>query len=192
MSSVPKLKTAVVDFELTYDDDTTLAYRFGLDNPDGAQPIDLHYSMGVDEEVSIEGYPLNTWVTRKPGDRAVVAFSVSGRGPTSGIVRRAASPLSDAVSFVVNWLDAKNMRNDHEITLRILKVVEEAGEAASARIDNLGQNPRKRQRKTARHIADELADVIITAAVAITSLGFDYNEVLGEKCQRVIQRIESQ
>lgn len=51
----------------------------------------------------------------------------------------------------------------------MLKIVEEAGEAAEAFIGAAGHNPRKGVHKTADDIMKELADVIITAGVALVA-----------------------
>ncbi|MFE4857307.1 MazG-like family protein [Streptomyces sp. NPDC056670] len=47
------------------------------------------------------------------------------------------------IRSLVDWLDSKNGRSDAEITLRLLKITEEAGEVAQAWIGVQGQNPRK-------------------------------------------------
>ncbi len=97
--------------------------------------------------------------------------------------------LWDAVAVSKGWLDQHNGCDDHEVTLRILKVMEEAGEVAAARIGALGQNPRKRVSHTAEDTAAELADVMITAAVAIESLGLSAQQVLDATCRKVLGRI---
>lgn len=70
---------------------------------------------------------------------------------------------------IVERLDAANGTDAHEITMRLLKVVEEAGEASAAYIGAMGQNPRKGTTHTYRDVADELCDVIIAATVALHS-----------------------
>lgn len=97
--------------------------------------------------------------------------------------------MKDAVLLSKLWLDKNNGTGEHEVTLRILKVAEEAGEAAKARIGMVGQNPRKGVTHEASDVAQELADVIITAAVAIESLGYHHDEVLAIVERRVLQRI---
>src|SRR6059058_5319307 len=71
------------------------------------------------------------------------------------------------------WLDGANGTGDHELTCRILKVTEEAGEAAGAWIGVLGQNTRKGVTHSREDVAAELADLAMTALVAIESLGLD-------------------
>ncbi|WP_436530696.1 MazG-like family protein [Actinoplanes sp. HUAS TT8] len=70
-------------------------------------------------------------------------------------------------------LDANNGTDRAELTLRILKITEEAGEAAQAWIGVQGQNPRKGVTHTVDDVVAELADVVFTALVAIASLDAD-------------------
>jgi NTP pyrophosphatase (non-canonical NTP hydrolase) len=76
------------------------------------------------------------------------------------------------------WLDDSNGTGREEIGLRILKIVEEAGEAASAWIGHIGQNPRKGVTHTREDVLTELADTALTALVAIASLGADPARIL--------------
>ena len=94
-----------------------------------------------------------------------------------------------AVDASVAWLDAHNGTGDHELTLRILKVTEEAGEAAGAWIGVLGQNPRKGVTHHREQVGAELADVVITALVAIESLGLDTASVLRDCAAKVLSRL---
>ncbi|WP_432188657.1 hypothetical protein [Streptomyces sp. Tue6028] len=70
---------------------------------------------------------------------------------------------------LVAALNAANGDGEQERAMRLLKVTEEAGEAAAAYIGVTGQNPRKDTTHTAKDVADELCDVIIAAAVALHS-----------------------
>ncbi|MGV9352353.1 MazG-like family protein [Streptomyces misionensis] len=90
---------------------------------------------------------------------------------------------------LVGWLDRENGRGQQEISLRLLKLVEEAGEVAQAYIGTVGQNPRKGVTHTTTDVADELCDVIITAMVALTSIA-DGNpdDILAAKLAKVEQR----
>ena len=88
------------------------------------------------------------------------------------------------------WLDAANGRGEPELTLRILKVTEEAGEAAGAWIGVIGQNPRKGVTHTLAEVAAELADVAFTALVAIESLGFDADVVLADCARKIGYRLD--
>jgi NTP pyrophosphatase (non-canonical NTP hydrolase) len=71
------------------------------------------------------------------------------------------------------WVDTANGRSDHEIAMRLLKLVEETGEAAAAYIGRAGQNPRKGTTHTTEDVADELCDVVITALVALATITGD-------------------
>ncbi|MGW0780375.1 MazG-like family protein [Streptomyces sp. NPDC002913] len=90
---------------------------------------------------------------------------------------------------LVGWLDRQNGRSEHEITMRLLKLVEEAGEVSQAYIGTQGQNPRKGITHTRQDVADELCDVIITAAVALVSIA-DSNpdDILNDKIAKVAAR----
>ena len=97
----------------------------------------------------------------------------------------------DAVRTSRAWLDAANGTDGHELTCRILKVTEEAGEAAGAWIGVIGQNPRKGITHTRKDVAGELADVALTALVAIESLGMDAQQVLTDCANKVLARIDT-
>lgn len=97
-------------------------------------------------------------------------------------------PIWTAVRSSRDWLDSANGTGDLELTCRILKVTEEAGEAAGAWIGVLGQNPRKGVTDDRADVVDELADVAITALVAIESLGFDAQQVLAGCASKVSRR----
>ncbi|MFG1963127.1 MazG-like family protein [Nonomuraea sp. NPDC049028] len=87
------------------------------------------------------------------------------------------------------WLDHNNGRDDHEITLRIMKIGEEFGEAVQARIGELGQNPRKPASHTREDVADELCDVIVTAMVALGSVVDDPQDVFQSKLRKISDRV---
>ncbi|MEU7978350.1 MazG-like family protein [Micromonospora sp. NPDC049081] len=89
---------------------------------------------------------------------------------------------------VVAQLNRINGTGREEIGLRILKVTEEAGEVASAWIGTIGQNPRKGVTHTREDVAGELADVVLTALVAIGSLGLDPERVVGDCITKVNER----
>lgn len=75
--------------------------------------------------------------------------------------------LYRSIGAVTDWLDTSNLNTPHEDSMRVLKLVEEAGEAAAAYIGMVGQNPRKGVTHTREQFLDELADVAITALCAI-------------------------
>ncbi|WP_431975649.1 MazG-like family protein [Micromonospora haikouensis] len=97
-------------------------------------------------------------------------------------------PIWDAVRAARGWLDAANGTGDAELTCRILKLTEEAGEAAGAWIGALGQNPRKGVTHTRDDVAAELADAAFTALVAIESLGGDARAALLACAEKVRSR----
>ncbi|MFK8851183.1 MazG-like family protein [Streptomyces sp. Ac-502] len=89
---------------------------------------------------------------------------------------------------LVAWLDQENGRSQHETTLRLLKLTEEAGEVAQAWIGVIGQNPRKGVTHTRADVAEELCDVIVTAAVALASITDDPATVLDGKLDKIAAR----
>lgn len=89
---------------------------------------------------------------------------------------------------LVAWLDASNGRSDAEIGLRILKLSEEVGEVAQAWIGVQGQNPRKGVTHSRADVADELCDVIVTAAVALASIAGEPAVHLDAKLAKVAAR----
>ncbi|MGW9238156.1 MazG-like family protein [[Kitasatospora] papulosa] len=89
---------------------------------------------------------------------------------------------------LVDWLDQQNGRSQQEITLRLLKLSEETGEVAQAWIGTTGQNPRKGITHTREDVADELCDVIVTAAVALASIVNDPAGHLDTKLARIASR----
>lgn len=82
-------------------------------------------------------------------------------------------------------LDAHNGADPLELTCRIMKITEEAGEAAQAWIGVLGQNPRKGVTHTTGDVVGELADVVFAALVAIASLGADPREAVQDVVAKV-------
>jgi hypothetical protein len=83
-----------------------------------------------------------------------------------------------AIEAAVEALDTNDERvgigPSEGLTLRILKVVEEAGEAAAARIGGMGQNPRKGITHGAEDLMNELYDVALTALVAAATVEPDW------------------
>ncbi|MET8233855.1 MazG-like family protein [Micromonospora sp. NPDC005298] len=95
----------------------------------------------------------------------------------------------DAARAARGWLDAANGTGQTELTCRILKLTEEAGEASAAWIGLLGQNPRKGVTHTREDVAAELADVAFTAFVAIESLGLDARTIMDASAEKVRSRL---
>ncbi len=112
-----------------------------------------------------------------------------GRAGSVTTVRPVSEPIWNAVRTARAWLDDANGTDPHELTCRILKVTEESGEAAGAWIGALGTNPRKGVTHTREDVADELADVALSALVAIESLGFDAEQVLARCTEKVLRRL---
>lgn len=69
----------------------------------------------------------------------------------------------------------------YQDAMRVLKVSEEAGEAAQAYFGWTGQNPRKGVTHTREDVARELCDVILTAAVALHSFTDSPKETLDRR-----------
>lgn len=107
----------------------------------------------------------------------------TGRG------REQEAGIWEAIAASRAWLDDHNGDAVPELGLRILKIVEEAGEAAAAWIGTLGQNPRKGITHSRQDVADELGDVAFTALVAAASLGYDPREVLARIAAKVRTRL---
>ncbi|HEV2375987.1 MAG TPA: MazG-like family protein [Streptosporangiaceae bacterium] len=71
------------------------------------------------------------------------------------------------------WDDIKRLHEFHgelPLEVRLLKLTEEVGEAAEALIGARGLNPRKGVCRTQADLLDELCDVIITAAIAMSAI----------------------
>jgi NTP pyrophosphatase (non-canonical NTP hydrolase) len=65
---------------------------------------------------------------------------------------------------------------DVPVEIRLLKLTEEAGEVAEAFLGVHGLNRRKGVCRSREDLLDELADVIITAAVAMSGITRDVDE----------------
>jgi NTP pyrophosphatase (non-canonical NTP hydrolase) len=71
------------------------------------------------------------------------------------------------------WDRVQRLHEHHgevPVEIRLLKLTEEVGEAAEALIGMRGLNSRKGVCRTRDDLLDELADVIITAAVAMSGV----------------------
>jgi NTP pyrophosphatase (non-canonical NTP hydrolase) len=96
------------------------------------------------------------------------------------------------ITAVTAWLDASNEDSPHEDSMRVLKLVEEAGEAASAYIGMTGQNPRKGVTHTRADLLAELIDVAITALCAVQHFTKDETETraaVAVKLDRLLSRV---
>ncbi|MET9409540.1 MazG-like family protein [Streptomyces sp. NPDC002935] len=97
--------------------------------------------------------------------------------------------LWPAISRIVSALNEANGTGENEISVRLLKVTEEAGEVAAAYIGMTGQNPRKGITHSRADVADELCDVIIAATVALHSFTDAAPAVLDAKLHAATQRL---
>lgn len=87
------------------------------------------------------------------------------------------------------WLDSHPHTDPAlAVPLRVLKVAEEAGEAAAALIGLSGQNPRKGTSHTTADLAAELCDVIMAASVALATVVPDAEETLNQHAGRLYLR----
>lgn len=92
---------------------------------------------------------------------------------------------------LVAWLDQQNGTSNQEISLRLLKLTEEAGEVAQAWIGVQGQNPRKGVTQTIGDVQDELIDVMVTAAVALASLTDQPADLVDQKLAKIEARSQA-
>lgn len=72
---------------------------------------------------------------------------------------------------------------------QVIKLQEELGEVAQALIGALGANPRKGFTHTTTDVAMELADLVITALLAISLCRKDPNEVLRLQVEKTQERL---
>ncbi len=100
--------------------------------------------------------------------------------------------LFEATRRFVVWLNDVNLLTREEYGLRILKVCEEAGEAAQAWIGYTGQNPRKGVTHTKEQVCKELADVVLSAMVALESLSGNAPTVIADRLREVEARVAEQ
>jgi hypothetical protein len=86
----------------------------------------------------------------------------------------------------------KHFADDGGVTLplQLIKIQEELGEAAEAYVGMTGSNPRKGVTHTADDVAMELADVAITAMLAIRFAGFEVNPILAAQAAKTEQRLD--
>jgi hypothetical protein len=82
---------------------------------------------------------------------------------------RVSAALWPLTARIHTLLNQRNGNGEHELAMRLLKVREEAREAAATYIGATGQNLRKVTAHTHTDVANELCDVIIAAAVALHS-----------------------
>ena len=103
--------------------------------------------------------------------------------------RLAATDMWTTIRALAAWLDNANGRSDHETAMRLMKLSEEVGEVMQAYIGATGQNPRKGHTHTVADVADELCDVIVTAAVAMCLFTDDPAAHFDTKLQKIAARV---
>ncbi|WP_230203041.1 pyrophosphohydrolase domain-containing protein [Parafrankia discariae] len=99
-----------------------------------------------------------------------------------------------AIDAAVRALDVSDARNGIEpregLALRVLKLVEECGEASAALIGLRGQNPRK-PRASEQNLVDELLDVALSALVTAASLTDSWAGRFGDQVLAKTSRLVS-
>lgn len=88
---------------------------------------------------------------------------------------------------IVDSLNRRYGSTDDQLAIRLLKVAEEAGEAAQAFIGCTGQNPRKGFSHSRDDVALELCDVILTAMVALHGVADSPDELLARRIRAAIK-----
>jgi NTP pyrophosphatase (non-canonical NTP hydrolase) len=86
------------------------------------------------------------------------------------------------------WEQVRRLHDYHgdiPVEVRLLKLTEEVGEAAEAFIGMQGRNSRKGTCRSRDDLLAELADVIITAAVAMSGIAGDVGEAAGHLERRL-------
>lgn len=79
---------------------------------------------------------------------------------------------------------------DMSLASQIIKIGEEYGEVCAAWVGYSGQNPRKGRTHTSEQVAEELADVAITAMLAIEALGGNAVREIDAKMMVAFDRYE--
>lgn len=150
------------------------------------------------EPVGRDGFTLRerAWLKAASDDLAELNQLLAERGSDRrfGIgpdAPPALSPLWAAARRSVAWLDAANGASERETQMRLMKLIEEAGEVMQAYIGTVGQNPRKGITHKPEDVAAELCDVMLTAAVAMYRFADDPEQVMAEHAARVVARINA-
>lgn len=92
---------------------------------------------------------------------------------------------------ITYWLTGDNAGTNEEISLRILKIGEELGEAIQAWIGVTGQNPRKGVTHKREDVVTELMDVAITAFVAVQCMGYPSESMFDKRLAEIVARMET-
>lgn len=99
--------------------------------------------------------------------------------------------MYNEIKEIASFLNIQNGNDVGEMTAQMLKLSEEVGEASSAWIGYIGQNPRKGVTHNKTDVVNELIDVAITALVGIARLGEDPNEAMNYKLNVIMERYEA-
>lgn len=95
------------------------------------------------------------------------------------------------IAVITRWLDSHPALFGDALQWRIGKITEEVGEVHAALVALAGQNPRKSPVPGASrvdHLAAELADVIVTASVALLTLTPNADQHLTARLDLIRQR----
>ncbi|MFD8509747.1 MazG-like family protein [Streptomyces antimycoticus] len=97
----------------------------------------------------------------------------------------------EQVGRLRKWLDdeAETAGTADVRLLRVLKIGEEYGEVAEAMHGAMGANPRKGRSHDWNDVQKELADVIVTAMVALDTIAGDAGHVLAERLDVLVDRV---
>ncbi|MFF4391414.1 MazG-like family protein [Streptomyces sp. NPDC001552] len=97
----------------------------------------------------------------------------------------------DNIGRLMKWLDdeAGDRPETETRLLRVLKIVEEAGEVAEAVHGAVGGNPRKGASHSWGDVRKELTDVIVTAMVALSTLTPEPEKEFGDRLQHLVDRV---
>lgn len=129
------------------------------------------------------------WVTQWPC-KAAFQHGTEVFTPEHHVERQAATG-PDTWATIRNlsaWLQRENGTGDHQTAMRLMKLTEEVGEVMQAYSGSIGQNPRKGITHTSADVAEELVDVMVTAAVALCEFADDPGAVFAEKLGRIAAR----
>lgn len=98
----------------------------------------------------------------------------------------------DNIYRFVGMLDRKNGRGTGELQTRLMKLTEENGEVSQAYFGMMGINPRKGVTHTLDDLCDELADVMLAAAIALATFAEeDPAGIVERKMAKLMKRIDA-
>ncbi|MFF0729297.1 MazG-like family protein [Streptomyces sp. NPDC004134] len=145
----------------------------------------------IDGDPLMEAIALAVYERCATGDGGIVHDDPRNIAAAAALAIETTTSLWPVTAQIAATLDQANGTAEHERAMRLLKISEEAGEAAAAYIGMTGQNPRKGTTHTARDVADELCDVIIAAAVALHDFTTAPPAVLDAKVHAAARRLDT-